>query len=281
VVKAGQFTDAICGKWSTEWERVGEKMMESKAITRDQFIRHFKAYTLPEFRRCSRGLSPKHKNPARRCTNDKKKQMYRGGPRKCSCMPEWQRTFINAAESQRIKNFGKTARPYNLPKVCGKIEKGAWVKVGKSGYFKTKTSFGSAVDNCRVACRSCEKAEIRYLQRSTYSVKEYKAKVAAKKLNCAKKGAKAPCKEVYRQVTRKELRWHQKIEKKVVTKTIVRSVPTTAACAGVGKNKGQTALKCGVKNLGFASPPICRGFKGRATTKVNRNGCPKGFKPMA
>jgi len=240
----------------------------------------FMRWNHPKYRACTRGMTP-GKSCAKRGTVG----IRRNAARKCACMPEWQTTFINAKEAGSIKNFAKTAKPYNLPKTCGKIEKGKWVKVGKSGYFKTKTSFGSAVDNCRVACRSCEKAEIRYLQRSTYSVKEFSKLVKKKQLNCAKKGAKAPCKDVYRRVTRKELRWQERKEIETFTRTIVKSVPVTDACTSTN-NSGQTVLKCYLPGVDRRpqcdrrrNPPVRR-CGSNSQKRIQKNGCPCGFTPM-
>merc|ERR1712072_291266 len=101
---------------------------------------------------------------ARKCRRRGARCVRKNSPRRCACVPETQPTFINKREMRGIKNWRKTAKPYNLPKVCGKVKRGKLVKHKQGNYYATKT----------------------YLQRTKYSLKQFKKKVMSKKLNCAK-----------------------------------------------------------------------------------------------
>ena len=140
-----------------------------------------------------------------------------------------------------------------------------------------QNSFGSAVENCRVACRSCEQAESKYLLRTRYTPEEFKMLIAEgkiKKKNVAKKlkvGGTDSGKGKWKLVKRRVLEWTKVPNTKVVKKTISKSYPISKVCTD---GKGHNFLKC----QGRKDPrPICQGKK----KQIQRNGCKKGFRPMA
>merc|ERR1711939_173725 len=97
-------------------------------------------------------------------------QIREGDERLCRCIPQAQPAFYE----------GQATSP---PDVCGQMKKGkkvtidpmtgkTFVKNGKikqGFYYKDDIKYGTAVDKCRVSCRSCQQAENRYLQRLRYS----------------------------------------------------------------------------------------------------------------
>jgi len=195
----------------------------------------------------------------------------KGGKRPCQCIPERQPTYYKG-------------QPTSPPNTCGQIKKGKKVftnpmtgKPFKSRgfYFEDDVSYGSAVDNCRVSCRSCQKAEARYLQRTRYTQSEFKELVGLgkiKKKNVAKQfGGKDSGKGKWKLVKRRVLDWvpHTKVVK--TTKTISKSYTIDKVCSN---GKGSNFLKCGA-DVKPDPRPICK------TNKIMKNGCLRGFSPMA
>merc|ERR1719181_1181254 len=76
-------------------------------------------------------------------------------------------------------------------------------------FYEQQNSFGSAVENCRVACRSCEQAESKYLLRTRYTPEEFKMLIK---------------------------------DGKIKKKTISKSYPISQVCTD---GKGHNFLKCG------------------------------------
>merc|ERR1712022_108716 len=143
--------------------------------------------------------------------------------------------------------------------MTGKEFKGG--KFSQGFYFEDSVKYGSAVDNCRVSCRSCQKAEARYLQRTRYTKAEFKELVGLgkiKKANVAKQfGGKDSGKGKWKVVKR--------------TKTISKSYTIDKVCSN---GKGRNFLKCGA-DVKPDPRPICK------SNRIMKNGCLKGFSPMA
>merc|ERR1711918_47139 len=174
------------------------------------------------------------------------------------------------------------------PEHCGQMKKGKKVtidpmtgkefkggKFSQGFYFEDSVKSGSAVDNCRVSCRSCQKAEARYLQRTRYTKAEFKELVGLgkiKKANVAKQfGGKDSGKGKWKLVKRRVLDWvdHTKVVKR--TKTISKSYTIDKVCSN---GKGRNFLKCGA-DVKPDPRPICK------SNRIMKNGCLKGFSPMA
>jgi len=273
-----------CGKFTAEWAEQGMYMLEKNMINGEQYRAYFQPWgeisLFKNSKVCqSYGVSKK------RCKTIWKKPRGRAAGKKntdrpCRCLPHFQPAY-----SDKLKN-----EPTSPPSKCGQITRGKKVFINprtgkkfkgkqfKRGFFyMQQNSFGSAVENCRVACRSCEQAENKYLLRTRYTPEEFKMLIKEgkiKKKNVAKKlkmGGTDSGKGKWKLVKRRVLEWTKVPNTKVVKKTISKSYPISKVCTD---GKGHNFLKC----QGRKDPrPICQGKK----KQIQRNGCKKGFRPMA
>merc|ERR1711939_659706 len=216
-------------------------------------------------------------------------QIREGDERLCRCIPQAQPAFYE----------GQATSP---PDVCGQMKKGkkvtidpmtgkTFVKNGKikqGFYYKDDIKYGTAVDKCRVSCRSCQQAENRYLQRLRYSKAEFQELLKlgnVKKENVAKKWAKSlnikggtdPGLGKWKLVKRKVLEWVKHVITKKVVKKIQQSYPIKKVCTD---NKGTNFLKCGeIKKNGKDPRDICKKPYNPAVVNPATR-CKVGFTPM-
>jgi hypothetical protein len=307
----------FCGKWSAEWAQVGYKLMQDKMITKKQFRALYqpwgaiKSWRNHQHFSCAQGSNGAYlraynklskrvkrankwgskfgkgataKGLSKGCMENSGRNYWKvngralkqqGGKRPCQCVPEMQPTFYKGQPTSPPNTCGqmKKGKKVTIDPMTGKEFKGG--KFSQGFYFADSVKYGSAVDNCRVSCRSCQKAEARYLQRTRYTKAEFKELVGLnkiKKANVAKQfGGKDSGKGKWKLVKRRVLDWvdHTKVVKR--TKTISKSYTIDKVCSN---GKGRNFLKCGA-DVKPDPRPICK------SNRIMKNGCLKGFSPMA
>jgi len=277
VISEGASTGENCGTYSVGWKEQGRFMLNKGMINAKQYRKYFQPWGDIRFMKSSEAQK---KYDVKRKFWKKprgKRAKKKNSPRECTCLPFFQPSYSDALKEDSSSPSSD----------CGQITRGKKVFVnpnngkkltGKQGkfFYMQQSSFGNAADNCRVACRSCEDAESKYLLRTSYDKDEFQMFLSEGKIKAenvdpevmeggtADKGSGGKWKMVKRRV----LKWTTIPTKTSVTKTISKSYAISKVCTD---GQGGNFLKCVSNDV----RSICSG------SDIDESGCKKGFTPMA